>query len=211
MGNKRNKKSQSQQAAGYFLSLKLGNYRTKVRGITPNLSNKKIISIFARYLLLLAFGFFAMSLFYIVFTPLTVYPSYFLFKIFYNTSFLVKETIYFKNIALYIAPSCVAGAAYFLLTILNFTTPIPLFKRILSILFSYIAFLLINILRIFLFAVFFVSAFSLYNLTHLVFWYAISTLIVFFVWLLTIRIFSIEKIPFYSDFRFLYALTRKKR
>ncbi len=38
----KNKESQSQQAAGYSLSLKLGNNcRTKVRGITPSLSNKK--------------------------------------------------------------------------------------------------------------------------------------------------------------------------
>jgi hypothetical protein len=38
---KENKESQSQQAAGYSLSLKLENEsRTKVAGITPSLSNK---------------------------------------------------------------------------------------------------------------------------------------------------------------------------
>ena len=36
----RNKESQSQQAVGYSLSLKLENNRSKLRGITPSLSNK---------------------------------------------------------------------------------------------------------------------------------------------------------------------------
>ncbi len=38
--SKRNKESQSQQATGYSLSLKLGE-RTKVRCMTPSLSNLK--------------------------------------------------------------------------------------------------------------------------------------------------------------------------
>src|SRR3989338_3875603 len=42
---KKNKESQSQQAVGYSLSLKLGTnkkYRSELWGIKPNLSNKKL-------------------------------------------------------------------------------------------------------------------------------------------------------------------------
>lgn len=170
----------------------------------------KILSIVIRYILLLILGSFNLIIFYKIFTPLTIYPVYFLFSVFFPNSMLVGETIYFKTIALIIAPSCIAGAAYFLLTILNFTTPMNFLRRILSLAFSYIIFLIINIFRIFIFAIFFIWSFSIYNLTHFIFWYVVSTMIVFFSWYFTIKFFNIWKTPFYSDFKFLLFLSKKK-
>ena len=170
----------------------------------------KTLSIVIRYAILLIVGSFNLIIFYKIFTPLTIYPTYFLFNAFFPNSLIVGETIYFKTIALLIAPSCVAGSAYFLLTILNLTTPMSFLKRILSLAFSYIIFLTANILRIFIFALFFIWSFSVYKFTHFIFWYIISTIIVFFSWYFTIKFFSVEKIPFYSDFKFLHSLSKKK-
>ena len=172
--------------------------------------NKKTFFIFLRYLILVVVGIFLFDLFYKFFTPLTVYPFFYLLKLVYKEVFLVKTTVVFNTVSFSIIPACVAGAAYFLLLILNLTTPMSSIKRISSILFSFFLFLAINIFRLFISAVFFLESLNLFKLTHLLFWYFLSGIIVFLVWLIGIKVFRIENLPVYSDLSFLSRLTKYK-
>lgn len=170
--------------------------------------NKKIIYLILRYLILILIGIF-LQIFYIIFTPLTIYPVFFTLKFFFNPS-LTGTTIILKNHSIRLVEACIAGSAYYLLLMLNLMTPIPLKKRILSIIFSFLSFLIINIIRIFFFSILFVKAFSLFSLTHLTFWYFLSAIIVFLIWFAEIKIFRINKIPVYSDLKFLWKKARIK-
>ena len=104
--------------------------------------------LFFRYLFALLLGLNSLYLFYIIFTPLTIYLSYFLFKLFYDSTTLSGNSIFLKQIVLEIIPSCVSGAAYYFLVVLNLSTPMNIRKRISSILFLLISFLILNVLRI---------------------------------------------------------------
>ncbi len=178
--------------------------------IKKNLAKKRVYYIFLRYIILLLLAFPNLWLFYFIFTPLTIYPIFFLLKLFFPAS-LIGSTIIFNNIQIHLIKACIAGSAYYLLLILNMTTPMPIKKRFLALIFSFSLFLIINILRIFFFSMLLLKSFSLFNLTHLIFWYFLSSLMIFSVWFLTIKIFNIREIPVYSDFKFLYSKTRIRR
>lgn len=171
---------------------------------------KEYWSIFARYFILILVAIPGLSIFYYFLKPLTIYPSFFLLNIFYEAS-LSDNTIFVGNllsggvIPIEIIEACVAGSAYYLLLILNLSVPnISLPKRIWAIAFSFGSFLAINILRIFILSFMAISGSSLFDVTHIVFWYVLSTIFVVGVWLLEIRLFKIKEIPFYSDIRYLY-------
>ncbi len=159
---------------------------------------KTIYSVIARYVLLILVALPNLWLFYLLFTPLTIYPVFFLLKIFYDVS-LFQSNIILGNNVIQIGEACIAGSAYYLLLILNMATPMHVKKRIFSLLFIFSAFLIINILRIFFFSLLFVYSFSLFSLTHLIFWYLLSAFIVFFIWIINAKIFRINAIPVYSD------------
>ena len=133
--------------------------------------NKSLAYIFFRYtaLALLAIG--NLKLFYIVFTPLTIYPVYFVLKIMYNCILIGTDTIFIKGYYAQIIPACVAGAAYYFLLILNLTTPMPIRKRIYSILFFFAGFLAVNILRIIVFSNLMFKGYQYFDLTHKLTWY----------------------------------------
>lgn len=174
----------------YFL-LKTMNKRKK----------KAIFSVIIRYIILLLVSIPNLWIFYFIFTPLTIYPVYFLLKLFFSVS-LSGNILTFENCpSIELIKACIAGSAYYLLLILNLTTPIKLKKRLYSIIFLFSSFLIINIFRIFFFSILFLKSFSLFNTVHLFFWYLLSSLIVVLIWLFNIRIFKIKDIPIYSDFR----------
>lgn len=161
-----------------------------------------------RYLILLLIALPNLWLFYVIFTPLTLYPVFILLNIFFNVS-LSGTTIMLTDFPIMLVKACIAGSAYYLLLILNLTTPMALKKRICSLIFSFFCFLIINIFRIFFFSILFIASFSLFNLTHLIFWYFLSSIIVFLIWLATIKIYKIKEIPVYEDVKFLYKKIKK--
>jgi len=110
--------------------------------------NKKIISIALRYLILLIIGF-LLSLVYQLFLPATYYSSYFLLKIFYNVSLSCNNIILLNGLKIEIVKACVALSAYYLLLILNLTTPMTKKQRTYSLIFSILSLFILNILRIF--------------------------------------------------------------
>jgi len=170
-------------------------------------------SIITRYLILIVVALFNLWLFYAIFTPLTVYPVYWILSIFYETTLLARDVILLnRTLPIELIRACIAGAAYYLLLILNLSTPGMKTKtRIKAIVFSFVAFLVINILRIFILSLVALSGSYLFDITHQLFWYALSTVFVVGIWFVEVKLFKIKEIPFYSDIRFLYNQSRKQR
>jgi len=73
--------------------------------------------------------------------------------------------------------------------------------RIKSILFILLTFLILNILRIVIFSALLVNGYRYFDFTHIFFWYFGSTILVMFIWFANVRIFKINSIPIYSDFK----------
>lgn len=170
-----------------------------------------ILDIIVRYLILLIIGIIGLRFFYFIFSPLTIYPVYFLLNIFFNASLSSNIITINSNLIEIIGP-CIAGSAYFLLLILNFSTrDIKLKKRITLLLFSFLLLLIVNIIRIFFLSLLLISGFSFFDLAHKLFWYAGSIIFVVGIWFLSIKIFKIKKIPFYSDIIFLLKSGKKTK
>jgi exosortase/archaeosortase family protein len=170
----------------------------------------EIISIVIRYVILLIIGIIGTSFFYSIFTFLTIEPVYLSLRIFFNPS-LASNIIIINNLPIEIIGACVAGSAYYLLLMLNLSMPkIKLGKRILLLLFSFSLLLILNILRIFLLSILYVSKFSFFDLAHKLFWYVGSIVFVVGIWFLSVWIFKIKEIPFYSDIKSLVRDLKKK-
>jgi len=149
-------------------------------------------------------------IFYFIFTPLTVYPVYFLLSFFYD-SLLIENIILVNDVAIDLIKACIAGSAYYLLLILNLSIPkIKIQKRIKMILFAFGIFLAVNVLRIFLLGIMILEKSSLFNFTHQLFWYLVSIVFVVGIWFTEVKIFKIKEIPFYSDIVFVYKKIFKK-
>src|SRR3989344_411609 len=167
------------------------------------------VDILIRYAILIILALPNFWLFYFVFTPLTVYFVYFLLNLFFNASVSGTTINIIDYVPIEIIGACVAGSAYYLLSILNLSTPnINLQKRVKMILFSFFFFLIINVLRIFLLGILLVNGSSFFDITHKLFWYIGSTLFVVGIWFAEVKCFKIKEIPFYSDIKLLYKNTR---
>ena len=180
----------------------------------------KLLDVFVRYSVIFLISLNSLALFYLIFTPLTIYPVYLLFSlVFESISFVsmesTKSILINRDFLIELIPACIAGSAYFLLLMLNLSTPnINLKKRIYAIAFSFGIFLLINILRIFIFGILAYSGYEYFDFTHWFFWYFLSTLFVVGIWFAEVKIFKIKEIPFYSDIKFFFeksAFGRKNR
>ncbi|MEK6894058.1 MAG: pacearchaeosortase [Nanoarchaeota archaeon] len=191
------------------------------------------VSLISRYILLLLFGLGNLLIFYLIFTPLTIYPVFWLIGLsgdasllqgthtntcdFFEGTFLeniacMNTTIFFKEFFASIIPACVAGSAYYLLLILNLSTPMPLNKRIKSIIFLFSLFLILNVARIFAFAMFFASKnYEIFNIAHEASWYFGSTVLVIVLWFSNVLIFKVNEIPIYSDIKSLIKNIKGKK
>lgn len=144
-----------------------------------------------------------LNVFYIIFTPLTIYPLYFLLNIFFSAS-IAGNIIIADGASIEIINACIAGSAFYLLLVLNLSTPkIKLKKRVLILLFDYSILLAFNIIRIFLLSILLVNNSAFFDITHKIFWYALSIIFVFLIWIFTIKIFKIKEVPFVSDIKLL--------
>ena len=179
-----------------------------------NKSDKnKLKNLLLRYAIIILVALPNLWLFYTILTPLTVYPVFFLLNLFFDAT-LAGNFIFINNqIPIEIIPACVAGAAYYLLFILNLSIPsIELKKRTKMVLFSFGSLLILNILRIFVLSIFLISEnASLFDITHRIFWYLISIVFVVGIWFSTVKIFRIKDVPFYSDIKYLFAKSSLKK
>jgi len=168
--------------------------------------------ILARYVFLLAIGLFLAysGFFYKLFLLLTIYPVSFLLSIFYD-SFVYQNMVLVESMSIEIISACVAVSAYFLLLILNFTVSMSLKQRIKTLIFSFAALLILNILRIFVLSVLLLENFVYFDIVHKIFWYSLSILFVAGIWLLAVFLFGVKNIPVYSDFKFIFSLLKSSK
>jgi len=169
----------------------------------------KLVNLFSRYIIILFAGLGNLFIFYKIFTPLTTKLSAFILNIF-TTITLISNTIILPSKTIQIIPACVAGSAYYLLFILNLATPeIKINKRIKIILFSFSSLLILNVARILILSQ--ITNQNLFNILHLVFWYLLSTIFVVAIWFISVKLFQIKEIPFYSDIKFILKYKRHSR
>lgn len=160
--------------------------------------------ILIRYIILIIIAIPNLFIFYFIFTPLTLYPVYWILSLFYAT-FLDGTTIFIKSLPIELVDACIAGAAYYLLLILNLSVPeIKFSKRLKMILFAFVSLLVLNIIRIVLLSFMYISGSQFFDFTHKLFWYAISIIFVVAIWFYEVKIFKIKNIPVYTDLKNLY-------
>ena len=170
----------------------------------------KPICLLLRYVILLGLMF-TLPIIYKILTPLTIYSTGFLLKIFYQVSILGEIIVIFPDTVIQIIAPCVAGSAYLLLLILNLTLPMKLKTRVYSILFSTVLLFALNILRILFLAVLLVNSSQFFDFTHKLFWYFLSTVFVAGIWFFTAFLFRIKQIPIYSDIKYLISSIKVKK
>lgn len=173
-------------------------------------------SIFVRYLILVLAALPGLGIFYFIFSPLTVYPVFGMLKLFFDASFCTScgliNTILIDQFRIEIIGSCIAGSAYYFLLILNLATPnIKIKPRMKMLLGGFLIFLVMNILRIFFMSLMYINGAPLFDFAHKFIWYIGTTVFILGIWFAQVKIFKIKEIPFYSDVRFLYKGTKKKR
>jgi exosortase/archaeosortase family protein len=163
------------------------------------------IFIFIRYIILVIVALPNFYLFYLIFTPLTIYASYGILNVFYNLTLNQNIIQVVGCTSIEIVPACVAGVAYYLLLVLNLAIPkIEIKKRLFLFLSSFSMLFLINVLRISILSAMYINNIASFDVIHKVFWYAGSTIIVVIIWFLNIKLFNIKGIPFYTDLKFMY-------
>lgn len=175
------------------------------------MNKKEIISIFLRYIILILVALPGMYLFYLIFTPLTIYPVYIILKSFYPSMILQGNSLLINSSIISIIPACIAGSAYYLLLILNLATPMKLTLRLKSLSFLFGFFLLFNIIRLTIFIFLYFSNFDYFDIAHKLAWYFGSTLFVIILWFANAIFFNIKKIPAYADLKSLHNLYIKSK
>ena len=173
---------------------------------------KRLTDVFLRYAIMLLLAVSGLWIFYAIFTPLTVYPTYFLLNLFFGASLSGNIITVSSCLPIEIVEACVAGSAYYLLLILNLSTPnIVLKKRLKIILESFLALLIINLLRIFFLSIMYVSGSGLFDVTHKIFWYFANILFIIGIWFFIVKSFKLKEIPFYSDLKFFFNLRKEAK
>jgi len=161
-----------------------------------------MLFLIGRYISLVLLGLFNLGIFYFVFTPLTVYPVFGVLRIFDSSArLLAGNTLFFGGLYAAIIPACVAGAAYYLLVILNLTSPMSVKTRIRSLAFLMFAFLILNIVRILVFAMLLTFGYEYFDIAHNLSWYFGSTILVILIWFSNVWMFKIRSIPIYTDIK----------
>ncbi len=153
------------------------------------------------------------KIFEIIFRPLTIYSSYFLFYVFNLNPYLFENSIAIKDSYLIFSSACIAAPAYFLLMFLIVTTKdIKFERRIFSFLIGSLLILIMNVIRIFILGIILVYyGIDLFNAIHLLFWSLISGVYVAVVWIFIVYYMKIKSIPIYDDIKYLYRKSLLKK
>ncbi len=169
--------------------------------------NKKIKDILLRYSLIFL-ALIASPLLYLLLSPATIYPVYFILKIFYPI-ILQGTALIMGDKQIELIKACLGVSAMALLIILNLATPSIKFRRRLKLfIWTISAFLVFNWLRIILLSHLFLQDFVAFNQIHLFTWYFVSTLAVVIIWIGSVKMLKIREMPFLSDFKEIYRSNR---
>jgi hypothetical protein len=169
--------------------------------------NNDVVSLIVRYSLIFVAGLGGLWVFYTLFSFLTIPFVSFLIGLIEGGVGLIGHNILVSGAKIELVGACVAGSAYYLLFILNLSTPkIGIRKRVYSLFFCFGLFYIVNVLRILLF--YSLIKTSYFEMLHMTTWYFLSGVFVFLIWFWNIKIFNIKKIPVYSDFKELLKQTK---
>ena len=172
-------------------------------------STKQIPNLLARYIIIFLVGLGNLYIFYKILTPLTINTLAIIIRLF-TTATIISNTITLPSITIELIPACIAASAYYLLFILNLSTPAIQFKnRAKILLISFLSLFVLNIVRILILLA--VNKTTYFQPLHEFFWYAISTIFVIAIWIFTIKHYKIKQIPVYDDVLYLYKLIKKKQ
>ena len=83
---------------------------------------KKITDIIARYSIIVFLSVQNFWIFYFIFTPLTIYPVYFILQTFVDAVLIKNIIVVNTQLPIEIIDACIAGSAYYILAILNLST-----------------------------------------------------------------------------------------
>jgi len=172
---------------------------------------KKVSSLLLRYALIILAGLGNLFIVYAICGPLTFYLASLILPLFGAvSSFQTLHLIIFNTTTIYLINACVAGSAYYLLFILNLSTPnIKFLKRIYMLAFCFGSLLLLNLIRIVLMTL--IAGSKLFYSVHMLFWYVLSLVFVIAIWFLAVRIFRIKEVPVFSDVSYLIKQMNSKR
>ena len=171
--------------------------------------SKRIIGLFTRYFLLLLAGMGNLYIFYKILTPLTIKSAGTIISLFTRTT-IIGNMIFTKGVIIEIVPSCVAGAAFYLLFLLIFSTAeIKPKKRFIALVTATAILFLLNIIRITFLTLILDKAY--FPITHWALWNMASTIFVVAVWFFIVKIYRIKSIPIYSDVKYLASLIKSRK
>ncbi len=167
--------------------------------------SKKIIGLFSRYIVIILAGLGNLYLFYKILTPITIVVLRWAISIF-TTPVFTNNFIFIKGIAIIeIVPACIAGAAFYLLFILIFSSAdIEPIKRLYAAITAFAILFVLNILRILLLIP--MIRLSYFAVLHWTFWHLLSTVFVLAAWFAVVKIYKIKSIPGYSDLKYMKSL-----
>ena len=174
-----------------------------------NKQSKRIIGLFTRYFLLLLAGIGNLYIFYKILTPITVKFSGTILSFFVKTT-IIGNMILTKGVIIEIVPACVAGAAFYLLFLLIFSTAeVKPKKRFFALITAIAILFILNILRITFLTLIVDKAY--FPATHWILWHLASTIFVVAIWFFIIKIYKIKSIPIYSDIKYLASLIKSQK
>ena len=176
-----------------------------------NSNNNLVYNIVFRYIAILLLSLGNLFIFYKIFTPLTTYPTYLLLKLIYSEVYYSGIIIHVNQYSIFLIKSCIAGAAYFLLSALILFTPMKLLKRLYMAIFVFSFFLIINIIRIIFLVILLVNESNYFDISHKFIWYGLSTIFVVGIWFISVWIFKIKDIPVYSDMKNLVKIIKQRK
>lgn len=171
-------------------------------------SAQPLLNIIIRYFLVIATSYNGLFIFYYIFTPLTVYPIFFILNLFFSAN-LNGNIINISGFTIELIPACIAGSAYYLLFVLNMIVPnLSIKKRTGMILFAFTSLLLLNLLRILGLVLLALYSLAFFDIAHKFFWYFLNIILVTIIWFAEVLIFKVKGIPFYTDVIYLYNKAR---
>lgn len=171
----------------------------------------KLLGLLIRYALIVLFGLGNLFIFYSVFYPLTFYLTGLVLDLFGKVElFYSLKIILYDTTVVSLINACIAGSAYYLLFTLTLSIPnIKPIKRFKILGFVFTGLLVINVFRIVFMTL--IANTVYFETIHMTFWYFLSLVFVVGIWFLAVKIFDIEEVPIYSDFKFLLEQTKKPK
>lgn len=169
------------------------------------MNTRNLLLLLSRYIALVVISFPDLHLISYLVSPLTIFPVFWILSFLDPLSAVLSSTdIFFKTHTISLVSACIGVSAYFLLIILNLSTPMHLSKRIKSLVFLILSFLILNIARIVIFALLLANGFQYFDIAHQVVWYFGSTIMVILLWFGNVWLFNIRAIPIYTDIKSIF-------